>query len=82
MTIDKINKKSAREIIADAMKILQGKSYVMQPKKVISFGNYSDLSRGQIDQGVVAFVVHCNLSGGSAGFMDRRSQVSSATPGY
>ncbi|NHZ38584.1 hypothetical protein F1609_00160 [Massilia sp. CCM 8693] len=47
------------------MKILRGPSYVKEPKKVISSGNYADLSREQIDQGVVALVVHCNLSGGS-----------------
>lgn len=70
MTLNQLNKKTAREIIADAMKIFRGASYVKQPTKLITSGNYGDLSRGQIDQGVVAFLVHCNLSGGSVGFMD------------
>jgi hypothetical protein len=65
VNIDQLNKKTAREIIADAMKIFRGPSYVEQSKKVVSSGNYSDLSREQIDQGVVALVVHANLSGGS-----------------
>lgn len=70
MNIDQRNKKAAREIIADAMKLFRGPSCVKQPKKVISSGNYADLSREQIDQGVVSFVVHCNLSGGSVDDMN------------
>jgi hypothetical protein len=45
MTLDQLNKKTAREIIADAMKIFRGPSYVKQPKKVISSGNYGDEQR-------------------------------------
>lgn len=70
MTLDQLNKKAAREIIADAMKLFRGASYVKQPKNVISSGNYGNLSREQIVQGIVAFVVHCNLSGGSVGAMN------------
>jgi hypothetical protein len=64
MTLDQLNKKSARAFIADAMKIFRGPSYVKQPKKVISSASYNDLSRHQLDQGVIAMVVHCNLTGG------------------
>lgn len=70
MTLAQLNKKAAREMMEDAMKVAQGPSYVSQPHDVISFENYNDLSREQIDQSVVAFVVHCNLSGGSVGDMN------------
>lgn len=70
MTLNQINKKSARAVIADAMRIFRGPSYVKQPKKIVSSASYRDLSREQIDQGVVALVVHCNLSGGSVDDMN------------
>lgn len=44
MTLDQLNKKTAREIIADAMKIFRGPSYVKQSKKVISSANYGAYS--------------------------------------
>lgn len=70
MTDNQKLKAQAQSLVAQAMKLFRGASYVMQPKKVIFSANYVDLTREQIDQGVVAFVVHCNLSGGSVGFMD------------
>jgi hypothetical protein len=70
MTDNQMKKAQAQSLIAQALKFFRGASYVKQSKKVISSGNYGDLSREQIDQGVVAFVVHCNLSGGSVGAMN------------
>lgn len=65
MTDNQKLKAKARSLIAQGMKLFREESYVKQPKKVISSASYGDLSKEQIDQGVVAFVVHCSLSGGS-----------------
>lgn len=70
MTDNQKLKAQARSLIAQGMKLFREESYVKQPKKVISSGNYGDLTREQIIQGVVTFVVHCNLSGGSVGTMN------------
>lgn len=70
MNLEQADKRIARKIIADAMRILRGQSYVKQSEKVISSANYKKLSREQSDQGVVALVAHCNLSGGSVGDMN------------
>ena len=66
MTLDQLNKKSARAMISDAMKIFRGpESYVKQHKERVFSDGYDKLSRHQIDQGVIALVLECNLSGGS-----------------
>lgn len=65
MTLDQLNKKSARAIIADAIKIFRGPSYVKQSKKAIGSSAYDKLRRDQLNQGVIAMVLHCNLTGGS-----------------
>lgn len=70
MNLEPADKIVVRKIIADAMKNFRGNSYVKQSEKVVSYGNYNELSREQSDQGVVALVVHCNLSGGSVAEMN------------
>lgn len=54
MNLEQADKIITRKIIADAMRIFRGPSYVKQPEKVISSANYNKLSREQSDQGVVA----------------------------
>jgi hypothetical protein len=70
VTENQMKKAQAASLMAQALKSFRGESYVEQPKTVISSENYGALSRHQIDQGVVALVVHSNLSGGSVGDMD------------
>jgi hypothetical protein len=70
VTDNQVKKAQAQALIAQALKLFRGESYVKQPKKVISSASYNDLSRHQLDQGVIALVVHANLSGGSAGDMN------------
>lgn len=70
MTENQVKKAQAQALIAQALKLFGGESYVKQPEKVVSSASYGDLSREQLDQGVVALVVHSNLSGGSVGDMN------------
>jgi hypothetical protein len=56
--------------IHNALRKYSGGSYVMPPKDTINSDSYANLHRLQSDQGVVALVLACNLSGGSAGDMD------------
>ena len=63
----KINSVAA---INAAMKNYRGESYVEPPKKTVCIDDYRSLSRLQSDQGVIALVHACNLSGGSVGDMD------------
>jgi hypothetical protein len=70
VTLNQLNKKSAQAIIADAMKIFRGPSYVKQSKKMIGTNAYDKLTNEQLDQGVVALVLHCNLTGGSVSDMN------------
>lgn len=63
-------KRNSVAIINSAMKQYCGASYVNPSKKVIGYGDYKKLTRAQSDQGVVALVHACNLSGGSAVEMD------------
>lgn len=70
MTDNQKLKAQAQSLFAQAMKLFREESYVKQSKKVISSASYGDLSRHQLDQGVVALVVHCNLSAGSVGDMN------------
>lgn len=70
MTENQVRKAQAQGLIAQALEVFRGESYVEQPKKVISSERYDDLSREQLDQSVIALVVHSNLSGGSVGDMN------------
>lgn len=70
MTADQARKAQAKALIDQALKVLRGGSYVKQSKKIVSLASYDDLSREQLDQSVIALVVHSNLSGGSVGDMN------------
>lgn len=63
-------KLNAQTAINQALKKYLGKSYVEPPAKKIYSDEYNKLSRLQIDQGVIALVHSCNLSGGSIGDVD------------
>lgn len=67
---EKLLKQASIDKINAALKAFRGPSYVEPPKQVVTFTNYRQLDRLQIDQGVIAFVLACNLSGGSMGDMD------------
>ena len=71
MTADQVIKQRSVDGINKALEEYRGPAYVEPPKKVVTSDNYTKkLSRHQIDQGVIAFVHACNLSGGSVGDMD------------
>lgn len=71
MTENQVMKKTAQAIISDALKIFRGSGwFVKQNKKSVCSDSYDKLSREQLDQGVVALVLECNLSGGSVIDMD------------
>jgi hypothetical protein len=63
-------KRKTQETMAVAMKKFRGESYVTQSAKRIYSDEYDRLSQLQMDQGVVALVLECNLSGGSVGNVD------------
>jgi hypothetical protein len=67
---DKTLKRKTRTAIAVAMKEFCGGSYVAQSEDRIPSETPDKLSRLQIDQGVVALVLECNLTGGSVGDVD------------
>ena len=66
---DKQVKIIAKAEINKAIKLFRP-SYVKQHVDVVDHVSYKKLSRDQIDQGVIAFVLECNLSGGSVMEMD------------
>lgn len=66
---DKQVKIIAKAEINKALKLFRP-SYVKQHVDVVDHASYKKLSRDQIDQGVIAFVLECNLSGGSIMDMD------------
>lgn len=70
MTPDQIVKRRSVRAINKALKDYRGASYVEPPKHVVTYADYKKLSRHQSDQGVVALVHACNLSGGSILDMD------------
>jgi hypothetical protein len=70
MNVDRQNKLEAQASIHNAMKKFRADSYVKQPTDRVGLNEYDKLSRLQIDQGVVALVLECNLSGGSVGDID------------
>lgn len=70
MTSDQMAKKDSVRAINQALHSYRGQMYVTPPRKVIKSNNYAALSRLQIDQGVIALVHACNLSGGSVGDVD------------
>ena len=63
-------KRKAQELIQGAMKLYRGESYVQMPQYSVSSEELHTLNRLQIDQGVVAMVLHLNLAGGSLGCMN------------
>lgn len=52
------------------LKVFRGGNYEVPPQEVVDGNEYHKLTRLQSDQGVVALVLACNLSGGSIGDMD------------
>jgi hypothetical protein len=73
MVSDKLLKAKAQEAIRSALEAYRGGGtglYESPPKETVAYGNYDKLNRHQIDQGVVALVLHLNLSGGSVADMD------------
>lgn len=67
---ERSQKLQCQATINSALKNYRGDSYVEPPTKVIKSDSYEKLSRQQSDQGVIAFVHACKLSGGSVGNMD------------
>lgn len=67
---DKQLKQKSVQIINSALKLFRGPSYVKPSTKVVDYENYEKLTREQCDQGVIALVHACNLSGGSVDNMD------------
>ena len=61
---DKQVKIIAKAEINKALKLFRP-SYVKHHVDVVNHASYKKLSRDQIDQGVIALVFECNLSGGS-----------------
>ncbi|MCI2811234.1 hypothetical protein [Eoetvoesiella caeni] len=53
-----------------ALKNYLGEAYVEPARKTIKSGDYRKIGRLQIDQGVIALVQACKLSGGSVADMD------------
>lgn len=56
--------------INSALKLYRDSSYVEPPKNVVGYDSYEKLTREQCDQGVIALVHACRLSGGSVMDMD------------
>jgi DNA-binding transcriptional regulator YdaS (Cro superfamily) len=67
---EKLLKQASIADINAALKRFRGPSFVEPPKQVVDCDEYKQLNRLQIDQGVIALVLACNLSGGSVGDMD------------
>ncbi len=70
VTDDKKLKKISVSNINAALTLYRGHSYVNPPTQVVDYENYENLTREQCDQGVIALVHACNLSGGSVMDMD------------
>jgi hypothetical protein len=66
---DKQVKNIAKAEINKALRLFRP-SYVEQHVDGVDHASYKKLSRDQIDQGVIALVLECNLSGGSVMDMD------------
>lgn len=69
MRNDKQVKNIAKAEINKALRLFRP-SYVEQYVDGVDHASYKKLSRDQIDQGVIALVFECNLSGGSVMDMD------------
>lgn len=69
MRNDKQVKNIAKAEINKALRLFRP-SYVEQHVDGVDHASYKKLSRDQIDQGVIALVLECNLSGGSVMDMD------------
>src|SRR5438309_2222670 len=70
MIDDKLQKLASIDNINAALKAFCGPSYVEPQKQVVKSDNYRQISRLQFDQGVIALVHACNLSGGSIDDVD------------
>ena len=70
MTADQIERCKAVRRINQALKDSRGGEYVQPPTDVVRSDQYRKLTRHQIDQAVIAFVLAANISGGSIGDMD------------
>lgn len=72
MSSEKLLKQKTQADIQSAMKRFRSAQgmYEAPPTDVIDYGSYDQLSRAQIDQGVIAMVHQLNLSGGSVSDMD------------
>jgi hypothetical protein len=63
-------KRKAQAMIQGAMMLYRGESHEKMPYDGVSSEEFHTLSRLQVDQGVMAMVLHLNLAGGSLGKMD------------
>ncbi|MFZ6733635.1 hypothetical protein ACO0LG_17040 [Undibacterium sp. Ji42W] len=63
-------KQRSVDAICAALKEYRQESYIEPPVERIGHGDYCELSRHQIDQGVIALVHACNLTAGSVGDVD------------
>ncbi|MFZ6772420.1 hypothetical protein ACO0LB_06840 [Undibacterium sp. SXout7W] len=70
MQNSKLIKLRAQALINSALRSLKEEGYEEAPEKTVDYESYGTLTPCQIDQGVVALVLHCNLSGGSMADMD------------
>jgi hypothetical protein len=70
MTSDQLERRKAVRSINQGLKARREGEYVQPSSKVIRSNQYNKLSRHQIDQAVIAFVLAANISGGSVGDVD------------
>jgi predicted membrane-bound spermidine synthase len=70
MTHDQLQRRKAVRRINQALKDRRVGEYVQPPAEVVRSDQYKKLTRHQIDQAVIAFILAANISGGSVGSMD------------
>lgn len=70
MSPDQVQRCTAVRKINQALKDRRGGEYVQPSRDVIRSDQYAKLTRLQIDQAVIAFVLAANISGGSVGSVD------------
>jgi uncharacterized protein YqfA (UPF0365 family) len=70
MSPDQIQRRKAVRRINQALKDRREGEYVQPSHEVVHSDQYKRLTRLQIDQAVIAFVLAANISGGSIGDMD------------
>lgn len=70
MSPDQLQRRKAVRRINQALKDRREGEYVQPSACVIRSDQYKKLTRHQIDQAVIAFVLAANISGGSVGDVD------------